>query len=52
MYGSALSSNNAPWLFTEALALLLHLERTGRASRLAGEPERWTLAPAAGSARP
>ncbi len=34
----------APWLFTEMLALLLHLEVTGLALRVPGEPERWTLA--------
>jgi glyoxylase-like metal-dependent hydrolase (beta-lactamase superfamily II) len=31
----------APWLLTETLAMLLHLEVTGRARRIAGEPERW-----------
>lgn len=44
VYGAALSSQNAPWLFTEMLALLLHLEVTARARRLPGEPEHWTLA--------
>jgi glyoxylase-like metal-dependent hydrolase (beta-lactamase superfamily II) len=34
----------APWLLTETLALLDHLEVTGRARRIAGEPERWTRA--------
>ncbi len=34
----------APWLLTETLSFLLHLEVTGRARRIAGEPERWTVA--------
>jgi glyoxylase-like metal-dependent hydrolase (beta-lactamase superfamily II) len=33
----------APWLLTETLAMLTHLEVTGRARRIPGEPERWTL---------
>jgi glyoxylase-like metal-dependent hydrolase (beta-lactamase superfamily II) len=32
----------AAWLLTETLAFLLHLENTGRARRIPGEPERWT----------
>jgi hypothetical protein len=32
------------WLMTETLAMLLHLEVTGRARRIAGEPERWSAA--------
>jgi glyoxylase-like metal-dependent hydrolase (beta-lactamase superfamily II) len=35
------SSLTAPWLLTETLSFLLHLEVTGRARRIAGEPERW-----------
>jgi glyoxylase-like metal-dependent hydrolase (beta-lactamase superfamily II) len=34
----------APWLLTETLAFLLHLEVTGRARRIPGEPERWAVA--------
>ena len=40
------SALTAAWLLTETLAFLLHLERTGRARRIAGEPERWTVAEA------
>ncbi len=36
------SSLTAAWLLTETLSFLLHLEVTGRARRVAGEPERWT----------
>ncbi len=43
IYGGTLSQGNAPWLFTETLALLLHLEVTDRARRVPGEPEHWTL---------
>jgi glyoxylase-like metal-dependent hydrolase (beta-lactamase superfamily II) len=42
VYGDALSAGNAHWLISKTLAYLTHLERTGRASRIAGEPERWT----------
>ena len=34
----------AQWLLTETLAMLRHLEVTGRARRVAGEPERWASA--------
>jgi hypothetical protein len=34
----------AQWLMTETLAMLQHLEVTGRARRIAGEPERWAAA--------
>jgi glyoxylase-like metal-dependent hydrolase (beta-lactamase superfamily II) len=44
VYGGALSQGNAPWLLTETLALLLHLESTGRARRVPGETDHWTLA--------
>jgi glyoxylase-like metal-dependent hydrolase (beta-lactamase superfamily II) len=33
--------NTAPWLLTETLAFLQHLEVVGRAQRLPGEPEQW-----------
>jgi glyoxylase-like metal-dependent hydrolase (beta-lactamase superfamily II) len=36
------SAFTAPWLLTETLSFLLHLEVTGRARRIPGEPERWT----------
>jgi glyoxylase-like metal-dependent hydrolase (beta-lactamase superfamily II) len=35
-------ASGAPWLLHETLALLTHLERSGRARRIPGEPERWT----------
>ena len=38
------SSLTAAWLLTETLAVLLHLEVSGRARRIPGEPERWTAA--------
>jgi glyoxylase-like metal-dependent hydrolase (beta-lactamase superfamily II) len=44
IYDMPLSPLTAPWLLTETLAFLLHLEVTGRAHRLAGEPERWIVA--------
>jgi glyoxylase-like metal-dependent hydrolase (beta-lactamase superfamily II) len=44
VYGSDLPPMLAQWLLTETLAMLLHLEVTGRAVRLPGEPERWTIA--------
>ena len=43
-YGSDLPPMLAQWLLTETLAMLLHLEVTGQALRLPGEPERWTAA--------
>jgi glyoxylase-like metal-dependent hydrolase (beta-lactamase superfamily II) len=33
--------NTAPWLLTETLAFLQHLEVVGRVRRIAGEPETW-----------
>jgi glyoxylase-like metal-dependent hydrolase (beta-lactamase superfamily II) len=42
VFGAAPLSGASPWLLTETLAMLLHLEATGRARRIAGEPERWT----------
>ena len=35
------SPATAPWLLTETLSFLLHLEVTCRAVRIPGEPERW-----------
>jgi glyoxylase-like metal-dependent hydrolase (beta-lactamase superfamily II) len=37
--------NTAPWLLTETLAFLTHLEVTGHAQRIAGEPETWVATP-------
>ncbi len=44
VHGAALSPMTAQWLLTETLAMLLHLHLSGRAVRIAGEPERWTRA--------
>ena len=41
LYGQETLSRASPWLLTETLAMLRHLEVTGRALRVAGEPERW-----------
>ncbi len=41
-YGTDLPPMLAQWLLTETLAMLLHLEVTGQAVRLPGEPERWS----------
>jgi glyoxylase-like metal-dependent hydrolase (beta-lactamase superfamily II) len=40
-YDSSLPRENGPWLLTETLSMLTHLERIGRASRIEGEPQRW-----------
>ena len=45
IYGDAFGAATGPWLFTKVLAYLIHLEATGRATRLEpaaeGAPERW-----------
>ncbi len=41
-----LSELNTQWLLTETLAFLTHLEASGQARRIAGEPERWAAAEA------
>jgi glyoxylase-like metal-dependent hydrolase (beta-lactamase superfamily II) len=41
VYGEAVSQANAHWLLSKVLCYLTHLEATGRAQPLAGEPERW-----------
>jgi glyoxylase-like metal-dependent hydrolase (beta-lactamase superfamily II) len=41
-YEVPFSPQSAPWLLTETLSMLLHLEVAGRARRIPGEPERWT----------
>lgn len=40
-YDPSLPANNGPWLLTETLSMLTHLQRIGQARRLPGEPERW-----------
>jgi glyoxylase-like metal-dependent hydrolase (beta-lactamase superfamily II) len=42
VYGDALSERNAHWLLSKILGYLTHLQATGQARRIAGEPERWT----------
>lgn len=42
VYDAALTQFSAPWLLTETLCMLQHLEKLGQAQRIAGEPERWS----------
>ncbi len=49
IYGDELSTHGGPWLLTETLAMLTHLEALGQALRIpphgggqAGDPERWS----------
>jgi glyoxylase-like metal-dependent hydrolase (beta-lactamase superfamily II) len=42
VYGDAISQQNAQWLLSEILSYLTHMQATGRAQRVPGEPERWT----------
>jgi glyoxylase-like metal-dependent hydrolase (beta-lactamase superfamily II) len=42
LYAGTLSQQNGQWLLSQTLAYLKHLESTGAARRIAGEPERWT----------
>jgi glyoxylase-like metal-dependent hydrolase (beta-lactamase superfamily II) len=44
VHQEAVTAGNAGWWLTETLCYLRHLELTGRALRLPGEPERWTVA--------
>jgi glyoxylase-like metal-dependent hydrolase (beta-lactamase superfamily II) len=41
VYGDAVSQSSAHWLLSKVLCYLEHLETTGQAQRIAGEPERW-----------
>jgi glyoxylase-like metal-dependent hydrolase (beta-lactamase superfamily II) len=41
VYGQAITPLNASWWLSETLCYLTHLERSGRAERIGGEPERW-----------
>jgi len=41
VYGQAITPMNANWWLSETLCYLTHLERTDRAERITGEPERW-----------
>ncbi|MCW3065053.1 MAG: beta-lactamase domain protein [Solirubrobacterales bacterium] len=45
VHPDGLTAETAPWLITETLACLTHLEKTGRARKLdgaGGDPDRWT----------
>jgi len=42
VHGVALTAQTGNWWLSETLAYLRHLEMTGRAKRIPGEPERWT----------
>ena len=44
VHGEALTPANASWWLSETLCYLEHLEHTGRARRIPGEPERWQAA--------
>jgi glyoxylase-like metal-dependent hydrolase (beta-lactamase superfamily II) len=52
IYDSGMPANSAPWLLTETLAMLTHLQALGHAERIAGEPERWSATEAGSSAVP
>jgi glyoxylase-like metal-dependent hydrolase (beta-lactamase superfamily II) len=41
VHGERLTAVTAGWWLTETLCYLQHLEATGRAERIAGDPERW-----------
>ncbi len=42
VYGESLSQQNGQWLLSQTLGYLAHLEKTGAARRIPGEPERWS----------
>lgn len=42
VYGDAISQQNAQWLLSEILSYLTHMQATGRAQLVPGEPDRWT----------
>jgi glyoxylase-like metal-dependent hydrolase (beta-lactamase superfamily II) len=44
VYGQPLNAMTASWWLSETLCYLVHLERQGKARRVAGEPERWEAA--------
>lgn len=41
VYSAELASHSAPWLLTETLCMLTHLQALGEAQRIPGDPERW-----------
>jgi glyoxylase-like metal-dependent hydrolase (beta-lactamase superfamily II) len=42
IYDKGMPAYSAPWLLTETLAMLTHLEALGHGERIKGEPERWS----------
>ncbi len=42
IYNDELASHAGPWLLSETLAMLTHLEALGQADRIGGDPERWS----------
>jgi len=44
VHGRPLDELTGNWWLTETLCYLTHLEQTGRARRIPGDPERWTAA--------
>ena len=44
LYDEQLAGHAGPWLLSETLAMLTHLEARGAAVRDGGDPERWTAA--------
>ena len=45
VYGEPVTPMNASWWLSETLSYLRHLEVTGQAERLEGEPQRWVASP-------
>jgi hypothetical protein len=41
IYGEPLGFHNGPWLLTQTLSYLAHLERQGRVAKTADGDERW-----------
>lgn len=42
VYDAALTQFSGPWLLTETLSMLHHLERLGSVARIGDDPERWS----------
>ncbi len=42
IYSDELSTHAGPWLLTETLAMLTHLETLTQARRIVGDPQRWS----------
>jgi glyoxylase-like metal-dependent hydrolase (beta-lactamase superfamily II) len=41
IFSDELATHGGPWLLSETLAMLCHLEVVGQAERVGGDPERW-----------